>query len=130
MIRQPSTYQRLYAWHTAYMAGNNPPRHEDDPQCGWFKMRRVKGGPWVPVQILVDRDIDHATGELLADERLRIEVEGIDKGDPLRLWTYLTPISNAEFEHLTDYRLRDSRMFDSGREIDLSEKPTPPQGVL
>lgn len=130
MIRQPSTLSHLYAWHRAAVAGENPPRHEGEPQCGWYKRRLIKGGPWVPVRIYIDQVIDHETGELVCDERLRIEVEGLDGGDPIEHWTYLTPISRDEFDHLVDYRLRDSRMLDARRKLDLSETPTAPQGVF
>ncbi|ANH49066.1 hypothetical protein [Tritonibacter mobilis] len=130
MIRQPSTLSQLYAWHRAAVAGENPPRHDGDPQCGWYKRRLIKGGPWVPVRIYIDREIDPVTGELTCDERLRIEVEGLDGGDPIEHWTYLTPISRDEFNHLVDYRLRDSRMLDARRRLDLSETPTAPQGVF
>lgn len=130
MIRQPSSASQIYGWHRAALRGENPPRHEGEPQAGWYKRRMVKGGPWVPVRIFVDRDIDPETGELTRDEALRIEVEGIDKGDPADQWTHLTPISREEFDHLTDYRLRDSRMLDTMRQIDLSETPTAPQGAF
>ena len=130
MMRQPSTVAQLYAWHRAAVAGNAPPRHGDEPECGWYKRRLVKGGPWVPVRIYVDREIDPITGELTCDERLRIEVEGLDGGDPVTHWTYLTAISRAAFHHLMDYRLRDSRMVATRQQIDLSEAPTAPQGVF
>lgn len=130
MIRQPTPMATLFAWHRAAIRGDNPPRHDADPHPGWYKRRLVKGGPWVPVRIYVDRDIDPSTGELTCDEVLRIEVEGIDRGDPADQWTYLTPISRAEFESLTDYRLRDSRMMDTQRPIDLTQSPTPPQGYF
>lgn len=102
MIRQPSTAQ-LYGWLRAAVNGENPPRHDGIPHCGWFKRRMVKNGPWVPVRIFIDRDIDLASGELTRDE----------------------------FNHLTDYRLRDSvRMLDTRRPIDLSAAPTLPQGAF
>ncbi|MEC7965473.1 MAG: hypothetical protein VX201_19550 [Pseudomonadota bacterium] len=131
MIRQPSSMSQLYAWYRAAVAGNAPALHDGIPHCGWFKRKLVKGGPWVPVRIFIDRDIDLVTGELTRDEVLRIEIEGIEAGDPAEHWTYLTPISRAEFKHLTDYRLRNgSRMLDSRRAIDLSQVPTEPQGVI
>jgi hypothetical protein len=130
MIRQPSTIAQLYAWHRAAVAGENPPRHDGLPECGWFKRKLIKGGPWVPVRIYVDREIDPDTGELAAPEALRCEVEGLDGGDPADHWTYLTAISREEYNHLVDYRLRDSRMLDARRRIDLSEQPTAPQGVF
>ncbi len=128
MIRQPTPIAKAYAWHRSALAGENPPRHDGLPECGWFKRRMVKSGPWVPVRIYLDRDIDPSTAELTRDEVLCIEVEGLDGGDPVDHWSYLTPISRAEFDHLTDYRLRDSRMLDSRQRIDLSEAPTLPQG--
>lgn len=130
MIRQPSSFRRLHQWHRDTLDGHAPPRHETEAHCGWYKRRRVKNGPWVPARIFVERDICPETGELLAPETLRIEVEGLDAGDPLDHWTYLVPISHAEFEHLMDYRLRDPRMFNGRTRIDLSDTPTEPQGVF
>lgn len=129
MIRQPSTPEHLYAWHTEALTAGAAPHHDGLPQCGWFKRRLVKGGPWVPVRIYVVREIDRDTGELVAPEEFRIEIEGVEAGeDPAAHWSYLTPISRAEFDHLMDYRLRDSRMMDTKRRIDLSAAPTRPQG--
>lgn len=130
MIRQPSSFKQLYAWWTAAVAGQSPDQHDGVPHAGWYKRRLVKSGPWVPVRIYVDREIDAETGELASDEVLRIEVEGLDGGDPAEHWTYLKPITVAEFKHLEDYRLRDIRMLDARQRIDLSEQPTLPQGVI
>lgn len=129
-MRQPTPFRTLYAWHRAAVAGEAPPTHDGLPEAGWYKRRMIKGGPWVPVRIYVDREIDLETGELACDEVLRIEVEGIDAGDPADQWTYLKPTTRTEFEHLMDYRLRDTRMLDPYQTIDLSEQPTPPQGVF
>lgn len=129
-MRQPTPYRDIYAWWQAATSGQRPPMHDGLPECGWFKRRWVKGGPWVPARIYLEREIDPETGELTSDERLRIEIEGLDGGDPAEHWTYLTPITRAEFDHLIDYRLRDSRMLDARRKIDLSETPTAPQGVF
>lgn len=128
MIRQPSTFSQLYAWHRKAVACQQPDTHDGLPEAGWFKRRLIKGGPWVPVRIYLEQDIDVETGELASDEVLRIEVEGLDAGDPASHWTYLRPISRAQFEHLMDYRLRDTRMLDARQPIDLSEQPTFPQG--
>lgn len=129
MIRQPSTISQLYDWHRRAIAGENPPRYMNEPQCGFYKMRKVKNGPWVPVRLYIEREVDLQTGELASDEIVRAEVNGLDAGDPVTIWTYLTPISRAEFDHLADYRLRNSRMLDTNRKVDLSDAPTPPQGV-
>lgn len=129
-MRRPTPISKILAWHRAALAGECPATHDGYPECGWFKRRWVKGGPWVPVRIYLDRDIDPMTGELTRDEVMCIEIEGIQHVDPEEHWTYLTPITRAEFEHLTDYRLRDSRMMDPYRPLDLSLTPTPPQGVF
>lgn len=129
-MRTPSSFRELYAWWREAIVNPNVARHEGDPHCGYYKRRLIKGGPWVPVRIYIDREIDPVTGELACDERLRIEVEGLDGGDPIEHWTYLTPISRDEFDHLVDYRLRDARMLDARRKLDLSETPTSPQGVF
>lgn len=129
-MRRPTPLSRLLAWHTSALAGDEPPRHETWAEVGWYKRRFVKNGPWVPARIYVRREIDPETGDLTAPEELAIEVEGIDGGDPLDHWTYLIPISKSEFDHLVDYRLRDVRMMDTRRPIDLTETPTLPQGVF
>lgn len=131
MIRQPSTYAQLYDWHARALRGEDVQISDGDVHAGWFKRRMVKGGPWVPVRIFVEREIDPETGELAAPERFVMEVEGIrSHRDPRDDFTWLTPITKAEFDRLTDMRLRDSRFFDVHQRIDLSEAPTLPPGVI
>ncbi|RMA42161.1 hypothetical protein D9R08_12000 [Rhodophyticola porphyridii] len=113
------------------MRGEDVPRHDGDAYAGWFKRRLVEGGPWVPVRIFVEREIDADTGELAGPERLVMEVEGIRSDrDPADTFSWLTPISRAEHDRLTDMRLRDPRFFTSTDRIDLSEAPTLPPGVF
>ena len=76
-MRTPSTRADLYAHHTASLRGESPPVFADEPQCGWFKMRMVRGGPWLAVRIWCESDIDHETGELADDEVLRCDINGI-----------------------------------------------------
>lgn len=38
-----------FDWYRAALRGETPPVHENEPQCGYFRVRRGKGGPWVPV---------------------------------------------------------------------------------
>ena len=131
VIRQPTSMQQAYAWHRAALAGENPPIRDGDPHPGYYKRRLIKGGPWVPVRIFIDRETCPLTGELTRDEVYRIEVEGIVSDDPYApydMWTWLTPITREEFDHLTDMRLRDPRFFDARQKIDLSDAPSPPPG--
>lgn len=129
-MRNPSTASQLYAWHQAAVSGARVQLHDGSPHCGWYKRKLVKGGPWVPVKIICKQTICNVSGELLCDEQLVMEVEGIDRGDPSDDWTYLTPISKQDYERLMDRRLRDSRMIDSTSKIDLSSAPTLPSGVV
>ena len=47
-------------WHNALM-GQFGPIHENDPQCGYYRMRWRRGGEWIPVAIFREDD-----GEVLA----------------------------------------------------------------
>lgn len=125
-MRRPTSYMRAHAWWLGALANKDAERHDGLPQCGLYKRRMIKDGPWVPVRIFLDRDIDPATGELTRDEVMCIEIEGIIKSSPDAHWSYLVPISQAEYDHLMDFRLRDVRMLDPRTPINLAEMPTPP----
>lgn len=125
MIRQPSSAAQLYAWHRAAVAGDAPPVHDGLPECGWFKTKLVRGGPWVPVEIRVEREIDPATGELAAPERLICICEN-RRRDPARLWTFLTPISRAEHRALTEAPASIPAMAATMVATDLTEIPICP----
>jgi len=125
MIRQPSTKARLYAWHRAAVAGENPPRHEGLPECGWYRTRLVKGGPWVPVRIWCEQEVDPQTGELTAPEVLRCEVDGMRR-DPARAWTFLHPITRAEFEALSARREAIPAIAATMVRLDLTERAIRP----
>lgn len=99
MIRQPTSLAAQYSWWRAYLNGDEPPRHEGDPHCGWYKYRAVKNGPFIPVRIWLDQVLDMETGELAADERMRCEALGYSR-DPVALWTYLRPITRQNYEEL------------------------------
>lgn len=100
VIRQPSTSAQLYAWHRAAIAGENPATHDGLPECGWFKTRISKGGPWLPAEISVNRSIDIETGELTEPERFVCRINGALR-DPAEIWTYLKPISRKEYLELS-----------------------------
>jgi len=40
-------------WQNA-LSGNFGAVHENDPQCGYYRMRKGRGGPWVPVAIWLE----------------------------------------------------------------------------
>jgi hypothetical protein len=72
----------------------------DDPQCGWYKRKLVRGGPFVPARIFLEAEVDER-GELIAPEIMKCEV-GTRMCDPLEQWSYLAdkPITEADFEYM------------------------------
>lgn len=94
MIRQPSSYAQLHAWWSEAIKTPDMPRHDGIPECGFYRMQMVKGGPWVPVRVFVERTINDI-GELDGPERLVADVAG-ERRDPRGLWLRLNPISRAE----------------------------------
>lgn len=120
MIRRPTPTAELYAWHRAALADPKTPRHDGLPECGWFKTRLVKDGPWVPAKIWVERDIDPVTGELTAPEEYRAEVDGMSR-DPAKIWTFLKPISRAEFDELAACQKDLPQMAATMARLDLTE---------
>ena len=110
MMRRPTPVAALYAWHRAALAGRPVQIHEDDPQCGWFKTRMVRGGPFVPASISIEREVDE-NGDLASDERLVCEVNG-ERRDPVNAWLSIckTPISRAEYLDLQALRRRHPEM--------------------
>ena len=88
-------------------------------------MRRVKGGPWVAVQIVCERDIDDETGELTAPERLVALFDG-ERRRAETVWTYVEPISRDEYRALLDRAGRDERMAATMVPMNLKDNPTRP----
>lgn len=125
MIRQPSSAAQLYAWHRAAVSGEAPPVHDGLPEAGWFKTKLVKGGPFVPVEIRVEREVDPESGELLAPERLICICDG-QRRNAESLWSYLTPISRDEFRALKDRRADIPAMAATMVAIDLTKSPICP----
>lgn len=119
VIRQPSTHAALYAWWRDALADPSTPRHDGHPEAGFYRTQMVKRGPWVPVRIFVDRDLDDA-GELARPERLVAEVAG-EWRDPRPLWLHLTPISRAEYQALVQ-----TDRGDPTKSINLMRKATGP----
>ena len=125
MMRQPTSFTEAFAWHRSALRGASVERFDGLPEVGWFKMQRVKGGPFVPVRIFIESQIDPDTGELTAPERYVAEVEGI-RADPVPIWTYLTPISRADFDALVERHRSDDVMAATMVALDLSKTPTLP----
>ena len=119
-MRYARTQAELHKWHTAALADPDISRHEGDPQPGWYKMRRVAKGPWVPVHIWIKQTIEN--GELADDESLCCQVDGLDK-NPVPIWTHLKPISEREFYQIHENRLHIPGMLDDAKPVDLTATP-------
>jgi hypothetical protein len=103
-MREPSTSSILLSWY--YRALSDQALHlpilvDAMPECGFFKTRICKGGPFVPARIYIEQEVCPDTGELLSDEVLKCQVNGRDK-DPFDQWYWLAgnPIPIAEFNYM------------------------------
>ena len=128
-MRRPTPVAALYAWHAAALRGLGPV-NDGTPRCGWYKRRLVRGGVFVPSRIWMVQDICPETGELLSDEVLRCEVNGLC-ADPEEAWTWISghPVTEQEFRYLAariDFAIRhephDPFAMPS-RPIDLNRTP-------
>lgn len=79
-----------YAWWRAALAGENPPIHDGDPQCGWFKRRLYRDGPWL-----------HAVIWRASDGNIYCQVGGKNK-DAREAWNWLAsnPITVEEYREI------------------------------
>ncbi len=127
MIRQPTPEAEAYRWWRRALVDASTPRHDGDPQPGFYKRRMVKGGPWVPVEIRLEQEIDPETGELAADEYLAAEQLGASQ-DPVWIWTYLRPIPRDEYDALVSQHRDLDLMAATHAPIDLSQTAILPGG--
>lgn len=99
MIRQPTDPYCALDWWRAAMSGRRRPTHESEPHAGYYKMRLVKNGPWMPVRIWWHSVVDQETGELTEPERMLCLV-GERERDIDRTWLSCckNPISRPEYE--------------------------------
>lgn len=114
-MRTPSERAKLYDfWRAALKAlgtkdnlkdaaaaGVDIPPITEEPQCGFYKRRLVKGGPWVPVRYFLEQRVSRTTGELVDDERLRCQV-GATFYDPTDVAIWFACCERPIFE--ADYR--------------------------
>lgn len=106
-MRQPSTPEQRWSWWEAAVDGQNPPVSEDEPQAGFYAVRKFRYGEWVKGPFVPARvwwepgEIDPETGELLSDERCCAEVDG-KPVNPWRSWTWIArrPVSLSEWKWL------------------------------
>lgn len=75
MIRE--TLSNSYSWWRHALLGEFGSIYESDPQPGYYRMRRGKGGPWVPVAIWFEEGAYQPS----------CLVSGLDR-DPFEVWTW------------------------------------------
>ena len=105
-MRQPTTPAERWRWWEAALAGDPLPVYEDEPQAGFYRVRKFRygewvGGPWVPARVWWENGETDEEGALLSDETCRAEIDG--KGvDPWLSWTWIAkhPITTTEWEWL------------------------------
>lgn len=103
-MREPSQPADRWAWWEAFLAGEEPPTHDYEPQAGFFKVRKFRYGDWptgpfIPARVWWEPgEIDPETGELLSPEICRAEIDGRPV-DPWSKWTWLArrPITESEW---------------------------------
>lgn len=106
-MREPTPREELFRWHREALEnaqyGIEIEVNPDEPQCGFFKRRFVKGGPWVPARIWMHQPIED--GELVGEETLQAEVDGqFATASDQWSWLASNPITEAEFKYLTATR--------------------------
>lgn len=104
-MREPSSSEARWAWWEAAVSGLNPPRYENEPQVGFYKVRRWPRLPyWLPARIwIADGPVDPDTGELLDDEWIFAEIDG-ERKNPLKVWTWLHPVSEEDYKWIVASR--------------------------
>jgi hypothetical protein len=109
--------------------GIDIPHIPEDPQCGFFRARLVRGGPWVVARIFLAQPVDRR-GKLAGDEVLKCEIAGADY-EPAERWLFLCdrPISEAEFRYGVGFRKwsEDQRIHvpKPDRAVDWLNAPSP-----
>jgi len=88
LVRTPTPEGEAFRWWRETLAGLNPPIHEDEPHCGYFKTRRAYRGPFYPASIFLIGETDPETGELTSDERFACEING-RRFDAYEQWQWL-----------------------------------------
>lgn len=109
-MRQPTQTSDLYAWYKAALEHKTDstmyaPAIPQEPQCGWYQRKLVRGGPWVPAVIWMDQPIDVNSGELEAPEQLFCQVgDAIADADEQWPWLCTEPIREDRWKFMQSVR--------------------------
>lgn len=78
----------------------------DTPHPGFYKMRLVKGGPFVPCRVWFNEPERDEAGDLMDDECLMMSINGEFINGQLMgerwIWLMGNPISEAEYRFMLD----------------------------
>lgn len=77
-----------YTYYRSALTGVFGPVHENDPQCGYYRMRRGRGGPWIPVAIWREAPVSNQNSANSDSGKLVSLVDGVEK-DPYEVWTWV-----------------------------------------
>lgn len=103
-VREPSSPEQKWDWWERAVAGEDPPRYEDEPHVGLYKVRRwPRLQYWLPARIDLVSPTDPDTGELIAPEYYVAEIDGTRR-NAIKVWTWLHPITEDEHQWLTATR--------------------------
>jgi len=87
-LRLSEKSESSYNWWRNALKGEFGPIYESDPQPGYYRMRKGKGGPWVPVAIWAEPAEFAAPSDLNSSGlRLNCLVGGLDR-DAHEVWTW------------------------------------------
>jgi hypothetical protein len=105
-MREPQSLEERWRWWESAVAGEDPPVYEDEPQSGFYAVRKFSYGAWaqgpfIPARVWWESEIDPETGELMSPEECRAEIDGVFV-NPWRSWTWLArrPIPESEWRWL------------------------------
>lgn len=95
-ITRPELYQH---WNEA-LNDRHPAVEEGSPKCGFYKKRKYKNGPWLPIAIWKQQEVNEV-GKAQEEEYFVAMCDG-QEVDPVEIWSWCKPITEAAFNHLTD----------------------------
>ena len=97
------------------------------PQCGFYRRKLVKGGPWVAARIWRDPEQDYETGKPTGQDVLRCMV-GTERRDPVAEWGRLCnqPIKREDYS----YEIADADHAKKWRPGDPKANPRKPINLL
>lgn len=103
------------------------PRSIDDPQPGYFKLRLVRKGPWLPARIRHEPMADPTTGEPLDRSYLwYAEIDGQLHAPPdrdparagvFRIWLFGKRITEEDYSKLRENKARAERVDPQAPEL-------------